>query len=136
MEIRYKPDQPVRVTVLESKQLLRAQIVEMKNRAATLRVEEPVAQQAPIRLDFDDSVILGEVVHCVPEGASFLVSLEVVEAIASLSDLARLVSAVMENGSAVAPERAATSRAGVRTRGMAPTGESGPPVGSSLNGDY
>ena len=113
MEIRYQPDQSVRVTVLESKRLLRAQIVEMKNRTATLRLEEAVAQHAPIRLDFDDSVVLGEVTDCVPEGASFLVSLKVVDAIASLSDLARLVSAVMGNGSAVGPERAATATAGV-----------------------
>jgi hypothetical protein len=106
MEIRYQPDQPVRVTVLSSKHTLRGEIVQMKNRAATLRSEEPVPQNAAIRLDFDDCLVLGQVMSCAPDSASFLVSLEVVEAIPAVSDLARLVGAVMQDGRSVAPELA------------------------------
>ena len=112
MEIRYQPDQPVRVTILPSRHSIRGEIVQMKNRAAILRFEEAVAYDTPIRLDFDDSLVLGEVIACVPEGTSFLVSLEVVEAIASVSDLARLVGAVMQDGRSVAPETARVARAG------------------------
>jgi hypothetical protein len=113
MEIRYLPDQPVRVTVLNSKDSLQGQIVQMKNRAAILRFEEPVAHHAPIRLDFNDSLVLGQVIACVPDGTSFLVSLEVVDAIAVVSDLTRLVGAVMQRGRSVAPEPAKAARAAV-----------------------
>jgi hypothetical protein len=84
----------------------------MKNRAAILRFEEAVSQDAAIRIDFEDSLVLGQVIACVPEGTSFLVSLEVVEAIAAVSDLARLVGALMQDGRGVAPEVGRAARAG------------------------
>jgi len=53
------------------------------------------------------------VIACVPDGTSFLVSLEVVDAIAVVSDLTRLVGAVMQRGRSVAPEPAKAARAAV-----------------------
>jgi hypothetical protein len=111
MEIRYQPDQPVRITILSPKQSLQGQIVQMKNRAAILRLNEPVAQHALVRLEFEDSLVLGQVIACVPDGPTLLVSLQVVEAVATVSDLARLVSAVMQGGRSVSPEPAKAARA-------------------------
>ena len=67
-------------------------------RRAEVRSECAVAPGTAVRIDLEDSMLLGEVAGCGSEGPLFVTQIEVVQAIPSLSDLARLVAAVMNEG--------------------------------------
>lgn len=101
MEIPYRPEQTVRLNVLgAAPQTIPAQLRILVGRRAELRSESAVAPGTAVRIDLEDSMLLGEVAGCIPEGSLFAAQIEVVEAIPSLSDLARLVAAVMNEGRA------------------------------------
>ncbi len=100
MEIRFQPDQPVRLGILSDlPQALTAFIVSLNGRNAVLRVPQAVPPGSAIRLDLDDSMLIGEISGCTVAGEEqFEVHLQIKEAIPSMSDLARLVSALMCEG--------------------------------------
>jgi hypothetical protein len=99
MEISYRPEQSVRLNVLgAAPQTIPAQLRILVGRRAELRSESAVTPGTAVRIDLEDSMLLGEVAGCGSEGSLFVTQVEVVEAIPSLSDLARLVSAVMNEG--------------------------------------
>jgi hypothetical protein len=113
MEIRYQPDQPVRLNVLggASPRTIVARIVQLTGRRAELRVEEAIAHDTAVKIMLDDSMLLGEVAACAPAEGAFVVLIEVHEAIPSMSDLARLVAAVMNEGRSEAPDPTRALRA-------------------------
>jgi hypothetical protein len=100
MEIRYQPDQTIRLNVLggTSPTAMSAQIVRMAGRRAQLRTNEALTCGTAVKLEMEDSLLLGEVSACSKENGQFLALIEVREAIPSMSDLARLISAVMDQG--------------------------------------
>jgi hypothetical protein len=104
MDIRYQPGQPLQITVLDSRELLQGHIVQIVGRAATFSLHRPLAFGAPIRIDFDDCMLLGEVAACEVTTEDYVITLDVVDAIPVMSDLARLVSAVMTGGRGAAPD--------------------------------
>ena len=98
MEIRYQPDQPVRLNVLGgiSPRVMAASMAHLSGRYAELSVAEVIASDAAVKIELDDSMLLGEVVACTSrDGGGYVARIQVVEAIPSMSDLARLVAAVM-----------------------------------------
>jgi hypothetical protein len=95
MDIRYQPGQPVNVSVLFPNESLTGRILDLSGRHAAIRLDRPLASGAPLRLDFDDSVIWGEVGSCRPAKEGVEVKFIVREAVPMLSDLGRLVSALM-----------------------------------------
>lgn len=98
MDIRYQPGQPLRINLLATSELLNGRIEKIAGRMAIINVDRPLAFGAPLRIDFDDSMILGEVTACQSGVAGHRVTLDVRDAIPMMSDLARLVSAVMTDG--------------------------------------
>ena len=99
MEIPYRPEESVRLNVLgASPQTIPAQLRILVGRRAELRSECAVTPGTAVRIDLEDSMLLGEVAGCGTEGSLFVTQIEVVQAIPSLSDLARLVAAVMNEG--------------------------------------
>jgi len=98
MEIRFQPDQPVRLSILSDvPQALTAFIISLNGRNAVLRVSQAIPAGSAIRLDLDDSMLIGEISACAA-GEHFEIQLHIKEAIPSMSDLARLVSALMCEG--------------------------------------
>ncbi|HYI97867.1 MAG TPA: hypothetical protein VEX68_30290 [Bryobacteraceae bacterium] len=97
MEIRYQPDQPVRLNVLGgiSPRAMAASMIHLSGRHAELRVAEVIAADAAVKIELDDSMLLGEVLACSPRDGAYVAGIRVVEAIPSMSNLARLVAAVM-----------------------------------------
>lgn len=108
-EICYLPDQPARLTLLGASQYtLTGQMVKLAGRCANVRLDEAVAHGTAVRIDLNDSLLLGEVSTCVSESDGFVATIGIVEAIPSLSDLAKLVAAVMNEARPVAPNRKTT----------------------------
>jgi hypothetical protein len=105
-EFCYLPDQPVRLTLLGTSQhTINAQMVKLAGRCANVKIDRAVAHGTAVRIDLNDSLLLGEVSTCVSESDGFVAMIGIVEAIPSLSDLAKLVAAVMNEARAVAPQR-------------------------------
>ena len=106
MDIRYQPGQPLKVSLLASREQVDGHIENLRGRVATIILERPVAAGAALRMDFDDCMILGEVWSSESDGRGYSITLEVRDAIPRVSDLNRLVSAVMAGGrGAVVEER-------------------------------
>jgi hypothetical protein len=99
MEIRFQPNQPVRLSVLSGlPQTLTASIVHLDGRDARLQAPQPIPAGSAIRIDLDDSMLLGEITGCISEQEQYGIQVNITEAIPSMSDLARLVSALMCHG--------------------------------------
>ena len=99
MEIRFQPDQPVRLSILSDvPQAITAFIISLNGRNAVLRVPQAIPAGSAIRLDLDDSMLIGEISGCAAGEEHFEIQFHIKEAIPSMSDLARLVSALMCEG--------------------------------------
>ena len=99
MEIRFQPNQPVRLSVLSGlPQTLTASIVHLNGRDARLQAPHHIPAGSAIRIDLDDSMLLGEITGCISEQDLFGIQVNITEAIPSMSDLSRLVSALMCHG--------------------------------------
>lgn len=61
-----------------------------------LRSAAPVAPETLVRIEFQDGTLIGRIDSCRPDVSGYLVLAEIVHAIPSLSDLGRLVLAVIQ----------------------------------------
>lgn len=106
MEIRYQPDQPILLTVLggAAPRQMPARMVQMSGRRAQLCMSEAIACGTPLKIQTDDSMLLGEVSACGADMGSFFALVEIQDAIPSMSALAKLVAAVMNEGRGQARE--------------------------------
>jgi hypothetical protein len=108
LEIRFQPNQPVRLTDLSGpRQTLMARIINLNGRIAELQIPDRIAAGSAIRIDLDDSMLMGEVTLCAAQGDQFAIQLAISEAIPCMSDLQRLVSALMCEGRNEVTERRA-----------------------------
>jgi hypothetical protein len=112
MDIRYQPGQPVQISLLGSRELMSGRIVEMADRAATIEIDRPLAFGASVRIHFEDSMLLGEVSTCKSGPEKYLITVQVSEAVPVLSDLGRLVTAVMAGGRHLDVEQGSSVRIG------------------------
>jgi hypothetical protein len=50
----------------------------------------------PVKIDIDDDLLLGEICYCETQGADFIVGVEIDQALAGLSELARMNLALFD----------------------------------------
>lgn len=62
---------------------------------ARVKAPYPVKAGAPVRLDVDDSILLGEAVYCAREEDGCYVGLQFEQCLGRVSDLQRLVDALL-----------------------------------------
>lgn len=106
-DLRLEPGQQLLVSAINDGGRQVATTIEARQRTRlVLRSEQPMPPDSPLRIDMDDSLILAQVAGCAREGSGFVLELDILHAIPSLSSLAKLVSAVMQEGRPVSPERA------------------------------
>lgn len=55
----------------------------------------PIRTGTPVRLDVDDSILLGEAVYCARDGSGCSVGLQFEQCLGRVSDLQRLVDALL-----------------------------------------
>ncbi len=73
-----------------------AKIINLSGRGVSLAVDETIAMGEAVRIDLDDSLLLGEICYCRPESGSFVIGIEMSNVIPAMTDLRKLVAAIMQ----------------------------------------
>jgi hypothetical protein len=99
-EPRFAAGQTVRLIVLDrngnsADRQIDAEVTEISGKGVRLRVAERIAVGDAVRLDMEDNAILGEVCHCSETGNGFICGVEVDQILSHVSDLARLMDALL-----------------------------------------
>ena len=107
-ETRFEPNQPVSVVLLsEGDLVLPARIINMSGRGVSLATQRPLKLGAAVRINLEDSLLLGEVCHIRQDGGSWIFGIKLDQVIPSVSEVARLVSAIMGTTTPAAARAAA-----------------------------
>jgi hypothetical protein len=97
---------PVQVTVLEQPEIeLAGRVVESGGRRLRLVVDRPIQPGTAVKVGFQQTLLLGEVCGCQPEGHQFRVALELEHSLVQTDELVRLAQKLLEEGSGAAPEQ-------------------------------
>lgn len=92
-----KPDSSVKITILrEAEDASSGRVTQSLGDTVDLRVEKPARPGDAIKLEGDDVLFLGEVSSCHPEGAGFVVSVEIEHALYNIRELARLAKRLLD----------------------------------------
>lgn len=95
-ELRLALDQAVRITCLdENRHVVVGRAVNLSGRGIRVLLPDGLRAGQPVRVDVDDTLLLGEVCYCEPGEKEFVVGIEIDQALGSLSDLARLNRALL-----------------------------------------
>jgi hypothetical protein len=99
-EPRFEANQPVWITLFGEPDIrLPARIKNVSVRGIGLELQGPVAIGTALKFEVDDSLILGEVIYCREDDASFYVGVELEEALCGIGDLAQALKAFSEASS-------------------------------------
>ena len=92
IESRFHVDESVQVTVLDQTQpVVAGRLVNLSGKGMRLSLDSEVPVGAPVRVDMDGTMLLGEVCYCYPEGATWALGLRLEHALTHSDDLARLM---------------------------------------------
>jgi len=100
-EERVTADQLVKVTALgKYRRQVEGIAVDLSGRG--LRIFLPAAVDAgdAVKIDLEDTLLLGEVCYCTPQDYGYMVGIEVDQVLSGLADLARLNRALFEDAPA------------------------------------
>ncbi len=90
-EARIRTDKPVEVTVLGSREPSSpAQAVEFSGHGLQIVLPQPIPVSAPVKVEGDDWMMLGEVCYCRQEGIHFVAGLKIEQTLENLQELADL----------------------------------------------
>lgn len=90
-EARIRTDKPVEVTVLGSNEPSSpAQAVEFSGHGLQIVLPQPVPVSAPVKVEGDDWLMLGEVCYCRQEGIHFVAGLKIDQTLENLQELSDL----------------------------------------------
>ena len=99
-EPRFNADQSVWITLFGEPDLrLPARIKNVSARGIGLELQGPVAIGSALKLELDDSMVLGEVIYCREDEASFYVGVVLEQALCGLSELAYALRAFSDEPS-------------------------------------
>jgi hypothetical protein len=98
-ETRFEPDQPVSVVLLNGADAeIPARIVNMSGKGISLAAEQQLPIGSAVKVNLEDSMLLGEVCHCHHNQGSWIFGVKLDQVITSVSELSRLVTTVMGYG--------------------------------------
>jgi hypothetical protein len=93
-EPRFQADQPVVLTVLtEPETRLTARVKDASGRGLGLVTASPVAPGSAIRIELDNSMVLGEAIYCRKERDGHFVGVELDQVLVGLTELGRNLAA-------------------------------------------
>ena len=70
-----------------------ARIRNISGRGIGLELEGPVAAGTAVKIEVEDALLLGEVIYCRKDEASFYLGVEIEQALTGLAELGRMVNA-------------------------------------------
>jgi hypothetical protein len=70
-----------------------ARIKNLSGRGVGLELEGPVAPGTPLKIELEDALLLGEVIYCRQDDASYYVGVELEHSLCGLGELSRIVLA-------------------------------------------
>jgi PilZ domain-containing protein len=92
-EPRFRTDQPVVVTVLtEPPTRLDARVTNASGRGLGLCAATPIPPGAPIRIEIDDAIVLGEAIYCRSDVEGHFIGVELDQVLVGLTELARTLA--------------------------------------------
>lgn len=95
-EPRFPADTKVKVTLLQGGPAgVSGQVVNMSGRGLKLFVGRPLPAGAAVKVEANDTLLLGEIVYCRAEAGGFAVGLQLKHALFHLRELARLSAELM-----------------------------------------
>jgi len=98
-ESRLKPSirQPVILTVLDAKRtyVMEAYLLDISSGGLRLRLPQPLPCGTPVKVDVNNTGMLGEVCRCEPEAGAYMVRVQASQTSSSLMKLERLERALM-----------------------------------------
>lgn len=93
-EPRFIADQPIKVTILGSPETQHAaRICNVSGRGLLIEFSSEVAFGAPLKIEVDDAILLGEVVYCRAEDGVYLIGVELDQVLCGLTALDQLLQA-------------------------------------------
>jgi PilZ domain len=103
-EPRFNAEQSVWITLFGEPDIrLPARIKNVSARGIGLELQGPVAIGTALKLELDDSLLLGEVIYCRQDEAAFYVGVELEQALCGLADLALALRAFSDSPSGDSP---------------------------------
>ena len=97
-EVRVTADQIVKVTALgEDRQKMDGIVVDLSGCGLRLLLPDPVEPGDALKIELEDSLLLGEVCYCSPQDFGYMAGIEVDQVLSGLADLARLNRALFED---------------------------------------
>ena len=110
-ELRIEIDQSVRVTIFGEPDIqLPARIKNVSPRGVGLELQGPVAVGAALKIELDDALLLGEVIYCREDEASYYVGVELEHSLCGLRDLAEALGACPDSTSSPQQAHAVVER--------------------------
>jgi hypothetical protein len=101
---RLNLDQPVVVTMLgDNPFCLPGRVVNVSGRGMRIAIPSPLPDGAAVRVDWENSLVLGEVRYCAKEGSWYMLGIEMEHGLPDLASLARLAERISEQVSSPAP---------------------------------
>ena len=96
-ENRVPTEQPVIITVLgDVETRLEAHIKNATGRGLGLMSSEPIPTGAAVKIEFGDSIFLGEAMYCTPLEGGYFLGIELTEVLSGLAALSRMAEEFTE----------------------------------------
>jgi hypothetical protein len=110
-ELRIETEQSVRVTIFGEPNIqLPACIKNVSARGVGLELQGPVAAGAALKIELDDTLLLGEVIYCREDAGSFYVGVELEHSLCGLKDLAEALGGCADSDSSPQKTHAVAER--------------------------
>jgi len=101
-ELRVPCDEAVVVTVLrEPEARYPARIRNSSTRGMAIQIPAEVSPGTALKIEWNDSLVLGEAVYCHPEGDAYLVGIDLDQVLCGLAELGRRLSSFAPPGQCV-----------------------------------
>ena len=96
-QLRLEADEPVHVTVLgEGEAQLLGRITNYSANGMGIEIDARVSIGAAVKVEWSDTLLLGEVCYCRPQGKGFAIGLRLEHAVYNTSELARLAKRLLD----------------------------------------
>jgi len=106
--LRLQAHQTVQVTVLgQGADPVEGTLDNFSSGGMRLLLDLELPMDAALRVEWEDSMVLGDVRYCVPQGDRYAVGLEIQHTLTDMAGLARLAERMLDAGVSMQPTRKA-----------------------------